>query len=85
MSLYEGVRTRVKVDFQVNVGMHQGSVLSPVCHVWSAAQKTEKDQQIYVHAGFDQTRSVGYGKQCLLVWSCVEERGWSCLEMGIRF
>ena len=22
-------------------------------------------------------RSVGYGKQCWLVWSCVEERGWS--------
>ena len=24
-------------------------------------------------------------KQCSLVWSCVEERGWSCLEKGIRF
>ena len=21
---------------------------------------------------------------CSLVWSCVEERGWSCLEKGIR-
>ena len=35
MSLYEGARTRVRVDsdlseeFEVKVGMHQGSVLSP--------------------------------------------------------
>ena len=35
MSLYEGAKTRVRVDtewseeFEVNVGMHQGSVLSP--------------------------------------------------------
>ena len=35
MSLYEGVKTRVRVDcelseeFEVNVGMHLGSVLSP--------------------------------------------------------
>ena len=28
---------------------------------------------------------MGYGKQCLLVWSCVEVREWSCLEKGIRF
>ena len=25
-----------------------------------------------------------YGKQCVLVWSCVQERGHSCLEKGIR-
>ena len=29
--------------------------------------------------------SAGYGKQCSLAWSCAEERGWSCLEIGIRF
>ena len=35
ISLYEGAKTRVKMDsellewFEVNVGMHQGSVLSP--------------------------------------------------------
>ena len=35
MSLYEGAKTRVRVDselsklFEVNVGMHQGSVLLP--------------------------------------------------------
>ena len=35
MSLYEGAKTRVRVDselseeFEVNVGLHQGSVLSP--------------------------------------------------------
>ena len=31
--------------------------------------------------GFEQNyRSVGYGTQCSLAWSYVEERGWSCLE-----
>ena len=35
MSLYDGAKTRVRVgsqlseEFEVNVGMHQGSVLSP--------------------------------------------------------
>ena len=37
MGLYEGAKTRVRVDtelleeFEVIVGMHQGSVLSPFC------------------------------------------------------
>ena len=34
--------------------------------------------------GLNEARSVGYGKQCLLVWSCVE-RGWSRLVKGIRY
>ena len=39
MSLYKGVRTNVKVgthfteEFEVNVGVHQGSVLSPLLFV----------------------------------------------------
>ena len=28
---------------------------------------------------------VGYGKQCSLACSCVEERGWSCHNKVIRF
>ena len=28
--------------------------------------------------------SLYFGKQCLLVWSCVKERGWLCFEKGIR-
>ena len=37
MRVYEGAKTRVRVDhelseeFEVEVGMHQGSVLSPFC------------------------------------------------------
>ena len=27
---------------------------------------------------------IDYGMQCLLVWSCVEVRGRSCLEICIR-
>ena len=35
--------------------------------------------------GFEWTYgSVGYGKQCLLVWSGVEDRSCSCHEIGIR-
>ena len=39
MSLYEGARTRVRVDselseqFEVEVWIYQGSVLSPICHL----------------------------------------------------
>ena len=47
-----------------------------------------KIEQIYrfdVDVGFVcNHRSVGFGKQWLLVWPCVEVRGWSCLEKGIR-
>ena len=36
--------------------------------------------------GLNETMSVGYGKQCLLVLSCVEGGvGGSCLVKGIRF
>ena len=39
----------------------------------------------YYHVEFmSNHRSVGYGKQFLLVLSCVEERGWSRLEKSIR-
>ena len=39
-----------------------------------------------VHAGLNLNyRSAGYGKQCLLAWSCVEERGWLRLKKSIRF
>ena len=39
------------------------------------SSKTEKIYGFDVHVGFELNhRSVGYGKQCSLVWSCVEER-----------
>ena len=40
MSLYEGTKTRVRVDselseeFEAKVGMHQGSVLPPFLFAW---------------------------------------------------
>ena len=55
-------------------------------NVWSATQRQKKIYGFDVHAGFEGNhRSVGHSKQCLLTWSCVEERGWSSLEKGIRF
>ena len=48
--------------------------------------KTEKIYGFDVHAGFEGNhRSVGYGKQCLLVWPCVEEREWSHLGRALFF
>ena len=39
-----------------------------------------------IHARFEgKYRSDGYDKQCSLLWSCVEESGWSRLKKGIRF
>ena len=55
-------------------------------NVSSTAQRRKKVDGFNVHAGFvENHRSVGYVKQCSLVWSCVVERGWPCLEKGIRF
>ena len=55
-------------------------------NVWSTAQKLKMIYRFDVHVGFEGNhRSVGYGKQCSLVWSCVEERGWSCFKKGILF
>ena len=45
--------------------------------MWSVAQRQKKIHGFDVHAGFEVNhRSVNYGKQCSLAWSCVEERGW---------
>ena len=55
-------------------------------NVWSAALRRKKIYRFDVHAGFEGNYgSVRYGKQCSLVWSCVEEKGWSHLKKGIRF
>ena len=55
-------------------------------NVWSTVQRHKHIYRFDVHAGFEgKYRSVGYGNQCFLVWSCVEERGWSCLKMALDF
>ena len=30
-------------------------------------------------------RSVGNGRQCVSLWSCVKEGRWSCFEMTLEF
>ena len=50
-------------------------------NVWSTAERHKKIYRFDVRVRFELShRSVAYGKQCLLVWSYVEERGWSCLR-----
>ena len=60
------------------------STVRAICGVQLKDRK--KIYRLDVHAGFEcHNRSVVYGKQCSLVWSCVEERGWSHLEKVNRF
>ena len=40
---------------------------------------------LMVIVGLNETGSVNCDKQCSLVLSCVEEKGWLCLEEGITF
>ena len=55
-------------------------------NVWSIAERPKEIYRFDVHPGFEgNCGSVGYGKKCSLVWSCVEERGWSRLDKGIGF
>ena len=48
--------------------------------VWSAAQRLKRSK--YLMLDLIGT-TVGYGRQCLLVLSCVEKREWSLLENGV--
>ena len=53
-------------------------------NVRSAAQRLRKIYRFDIHAGLEGNYiSAGYGKQCSLVWSCVEERGWSHLKKSV--
>ena len=55
-------------------------------NVWTTAQRQKETKGFDVVVGFDLNhRSVGYGKQCSLIWSYVRERGSSSLDKGIRF
>ena len=57
-----------------------------VRNVWSAGQRHKTIYGFDAHAAFEGIhRTVGYGKQWSLVWSLVEERGWSRLKKGITF
>ena len=69
-----------------DVGIFPRTEIDGESNVWSTAQRQKKIYGFGVHAGFEGNyRSVDYGKQCLLVWSCVEDRRWSCLANSIIF
>ena len=68
------------------MGILQWSEESMVRAMCGVRHRDRKICRKDVLAGFvGSYGSVGYGKQCTLVWSYVEERGWSCLKKGIRF
>ena len=52
--------------------------------MWSRPRRQKEIWELDVE--FERNRaSVGYGEQCSLARSCVEERGWSCQEdIGVR-
>ena len=53
------------------------SMVRAMCGVQLKDRKRSMD---YGYVGYKlNLTSVGHGKQCLLVWLCDEERGWSCL------
>ena len=69
-----------------DMGILQRTKRSMLIAVWSTTQGLKKIYRFDVHLGFEWNRkSVGYGKQCSLVRTCFEERGWSCLEKGVRY
>ena len=68
------------------MGLHQRSVLSPFL-LFSVVVDVEILYVSNVKRILERqwNRKESYSKQCSLVGSCVVERGWSCLEKGIRF
>ena len=53
-------------------------------NVWSTSQIQKQIYGFDVHVWFEWNNgSDGYGKQCSLVWACVDEGGCSHLENGI--
>ena len=55
------------------MGMLRRTEIHGESNVWNTAQIYTKFYIFDVHAGIEcNHRSVGYGKQCSLVWSCLE-------------
>ena len=53
-----------------------------MCGVQLRCRERSTDLMLGLNETTDQ---LAMAKQCSLAWSCVEERGWSCLEKGIIF
>ena len=53
-----------------------------ICGVLLKDRKTTKDLMLMM--GLKETMHQ-LAMQCLLIWSCFEERRWSCVENGIGF
>ena len=82
MSLYKGARTKVKVgthfseEFEANVGVHQGSVLSPLLFAIVVDVVMDKIKE-------DMLQEILYAEEIVLIAAEMQEKyyGWkSALE-----
>ena len=87
MSLYEGAKTRVRVDselsekFEVKVGMHQGSVLSPflfavVVHVTKFAREGAPKELLYADDLLLMSETIEGLRNKFIKWKEVFEQGF---------
>ena len=54
--------------------------------MWSTAQRWKKIYRCDFHAGLEvNNRSVRHGKQCLLAWSCAEEKDDHIIRKALDF
>ena len=56
------------------------SMVRAICGLQLKDRKTINDFTLML--GLNDTMSVNYYKQCVLVWSCVDEGRWPCVEEG---
>ena len=55
-------------------------------HSWSTACRWKKAKDLMLMLHLKETMEISWlCKQCALVWSCVEEGGWSCLRRAMEF
>ena len=80
MEVMYGAWKKVRWEF------YKGGEIHGVSNVWSAAQRYRKSYGFDIHVGVAcNYESFGCSKQCSLVWPCVEERRWQCVERVLDF
>ena len=78
MRLYEGAKTRVRVEFEVKVGMHQGSVLSPFLFALVVDVVTESASECVLS-------ELLYADELVLMSEAIEGLGNKFLKWKVAF